>query len=291
MAAEPMGKARHRVTGASSCRPEGSVSQSLVLHQRKSPKHWGEPSWAGGHFLQRQVPHRATSPALGGTSHQPCPKRIPLALLSPSPAHGSTEVPQTPTGHIPHPEPLLFPRRVKDALKRIKNSAGPGGAGLREGSSCGCPRAGPQWRGGQGGRRSSVSHYRAVSILSRPPGSAAARARPGSEPAQINSRASKGNGDVAGSPVGRPAERHHKTGVLSRGRGSGGHPNAVLLGRYLGGERGLCWVPRSPSDPRRGLHPRSPWVLPSAQPLHPPRLWSGDLHSLPPPLWPRIVLG
>lgn len=285
MAAEPMGKARHRVTGAS-CRPEGSVSQSLVLHQRKSPKHWGEPSWAGGHFLQRQVPHRATSPALGGTSHQPCPKRIPLALLSPSPAHGPTEVPQPPTGHIPHPEPLLFPRRVKDALKRIKNSAGPGGAGLREGSSCGCPRAGPQWRGGQGGRRSSVSRYRAVSILSRPPGSAAARARPGSEPAQINSRASKGNGDVAGSPVGRPAERHHKTGVLSRGRGSGGHPNAVLLGRYLGGERGLCWVPWSPSDPGGGFTLAARGCCPQHSPCTHPGCGVGTFTASPRPCGP-----
>lgn len=52
MAAEHMGKARHRVTGASSCGPEGSLSQSPALHQRKSPKHRGEPSRAGGHLLR-----------------------------------------------------------------------------------------------------------------------------------------------------------------------------------------------------------------------------------------------
>lgn len=57
MAAAPMGKARHRVTGASSCRPKGELvpepgSAPKEKARATSPKHQGEPSRAGGHLLR-----------------------------------------------------------------------------------------------------------------------------------------------------------------------------------------------------------------------------------------------
>jgi len=158
-----------------------------------------------------------------------------------------------------------------------QNSAGPGvpGAGrwqlrvpAREAAAAqgGGPVAGGAWAAAG----STVSPYTAVSILSRPPPSiTAAGARPGREPAQINSRASKGTGEAA-QPQGTPGRgQGAEQGRNGPGKGVPGHPKCCLAWQVLG------WWGRSPpranspppscSDYRVPQHPGSPLQVLTAQ--------------------------
>lgn len=164
--------------------------------------------------------HKATSPARSGPSHQPCPQNtFPKPCTASTRSSAEVTPPLSRCVAVPHTHSL--PRMAQDALKRPE-LGGPGVPGLA-GGSCGA-RAGPR-RCRPGGCRPAVSPYTAVSKLScPPPGCAAAGARPGREPAQINSRTSKGTSDAA--PPRCPGDTRPGSGLRSgdgtaRGRGSG----------------------------------------------------------------------
>lgn len=139
-----------------------------------------------------------------------------------------------------------------------------------------------------------MSRYTAVSILSRPPA-----ARP-PEPSQAANRPKLTQGQarvtaMSPAPRGTPGQalprgRRAKRGCSSLGKEVWGSPQCCLAWQTLGGWGGPVLGAPEPIRPHAGassLQPTGDASLSTpaaAQPLHPPRLWSGDLHSPPPAL-------
>lgn len=166
------------------------------------------------------------------------------------------------------PQTPLFTRMVQDVLKRPK-LVGAGGARCWEAAAAGAHARPQQHRAGgaEGAAGSTVSPYTAVSILSCPtPSSVAAGAQPGREPAQINSRASKGTSDATPphGPRGHPdGDRGARWGWDSLRKGIWGHPKCSLAWQVLGcGER----PPRQSKQPTPSF---SSYEVPQCPGSHP----------------------